>query len=56
MGDHLCGTCQPAQKHGFKTETEAEITMKLKRYTFCATFVLPCLAAMELEGVILEEI
>jgi len=37
-------------------ETEAGITMKLKRGTFSATFFLACLAAMELEGVILEEI
>jgi hypothetical protein len=40
-------------KHGL---TEAGITMKLKRGTFAATFFLACLAAMELEGVVLEEI
>jgi hypothetical protein len=44
------------KKHGFKDETEAGITMKLKRGTFAATFFLACLAAMELEGVVLEEI
>jgi Domain of unknown function (DUF6471) len=44
------------KKHGFKDETEAGITMKLKRGTFSATFFLACLAAMELEGVGLEEI
>ena len=43
------------KKHGFK-ETEGSITMKLKRGTFSATFFLACLAAMELEGVALEEI
>ncbi len=43
------------KKHGLK-ETEAGITMKLKRGTFAATFFLACLAAMELEGVVLEEI
>jgi virulence-associated protein VapD len=43
------------KKHGFK-ETEGSITMKLKRGTFSATFFLACLAAMELEGVVLEEI
>lgn len=43
------------KKHGFK-ETEAGITMKLKRGTFAATFFLACIAAMELEGVALEEI
>ncbi len=31
-------------------------TMKLKRGTFSATFFLACLAALELEGVVLEEI
>jgi Domain of unknown function (DUF6471) len=44
------------KKHGFKDETEAGITMKLKRGTFSATFFLACLAALELEGVVLEEI
>jgi Domain of unknown function (DUF6471) len=43
------------KKHGFK-ETEASITNKLKRGTFSATFLLACLAALELEGVQLEEI
>ena len=43
------------KKHGFK-ETEGSITMKLKRGTFSSTFFLACLAAMELEGVVLEEI
>jgi hypothetical protein len=43
------------KKHGLK-ETEGGITMKLKRRTFAATFFLACLAAMELEGVVLEEI
>jgi hypothetical protein len=43
------------EKHGFK-ETEASITNKLKRGTFAATFMLACLAALELEGVHLEEL
>ena len=43
------------KKHGFK-ETEASITNKLKRGTFSATFMLACIAALELEGVLLEEI
>ena len=43
------------KKHGFK-ETEASITNKLKRGTFAATFMLACVAALELEGVILEDI
>lgn len=42
--------------HGFKSETENSITAKLKRGSFAATFFLACLAAMELEGVALEEI
>jgi hypothetical protein len=49
----------PAQKrlkkHGLK-ETEASITNKLKRGTFPATFFLACLAALELDGVALEEV
>jgi hypothetical protein len=44
------------KKHGFKTETEASITNKLARGTFPATFFLACLAALELDGVALEEI
>lgn len=44
------------KKHGFKSETEASVTNKLKRGTFSATFFLACLAALELEGVALEEI
>lgn len=44
------------KKHGFKDETEASITMKLKRGAFAAGFLLACLAALELEGVRLEDI
>lgn len=43
------------KKHGF-VETEASITNKLKRGTFSATFFLACIAAIELEQVVLEEI
>lgn len=43
------------KKHGLK-ETEASITNKLKRGTFPATFFLACLAALELDGVALEEL
>ena len=43
------------KKHGFK-ETEASITNKLKRGSFPATFFLACLAALDLDGVALEEI
>lgn len=44
------------KKHGFKAETEASITNKLRRGTFSATFFLACIAALELDGVALEEI
>jgi hypothetical protein len=44
------------KKHGFKDETEASITMRLKRGTFPATWFLAVLAALELDGVALEEI
>jgi hypothetical protein len=43
------------RRHGFK-ETEASVTMKLKRGTFAATWFLACLAALELNGVRLEDI
>ncbi len=44
------------KKHGFKEETEASITMRLKRGSFPATWFLAVLAALELDGVALEEI
>lgn len=44
------------KKHGFKDETEGSITMRLKRGTFPATWFLAVLAALELDGVALEEI
>ena len=43
------------KKHGFK-ETEASLTMKLKRGTFGASFFLAALAALELPGVSLEDV
>ena len=43
------------KKHGFK-ETEASLTMKLKRGAFAASFLLACLAALELEGMRLEDL
>jgi hypothetical protein len=42
--------------HGFKDETKASMRNKLARGTFPATFFLACLAALELDGVALEEI
>ncbi len=43
------------KKHGFR-ETEASITNKLKRGTFSATFLLACIAALELEGLSLDDL
>jgi hypothetical protein len=43
-------------KHGMKGETRNSITSKLARGTFAATFFLACLAALEMEGVRLEDI
>ena len=43
------------KKHGLR-ETEAGVTMKLKRGTFTAIFFLACVAALELEQVVLEEL
>ena len=40
------------KKHGLKGETRP----KLKRGTFAATFLLACLAALEMEGLRLEDI
>jgi hypothetical protein len=44
------------KKHGLPDETQDSIKAKLKRGTFAATFLLACLAAIELEGVQLEDI
>jgi hypothetical protein len=44
------------KKHGFKRESEASVTNKLARGSFPATWFLACLAALELDGVALEEI
>jgi len=44
------------KKHGLPDESENSIKSKLKRGTFAATFLLACLAALELEGVRLEDI
>lgn len=41
--------------HGLE-ETEASITSKLARGTFAATFLLGVLAALEMEGVRLEDL
>ncbi len=43
-------------KHGLKGETRNSITAKLARGTFAATFFLASLAALEMEGLRLEDI
>jgi asparagine synthetase B (glutamine-hydrolysing) len=43
------------KEHGF-SETKASISNKLARATVPASFFLACLAALELEGVSLEDI
>ena len=52
---HMPSWRSGSKKHGFK-ETEASVTNKLKRGTFAATWFLAVLAALELDGVALEEI
>lgn len=42
-------------RHGMQ-ETETSITGKLSRGTFAVAFFLACLAALELEGVRLEDL
>ena len=44
------------KKHGFKSETEASITAKLKRGTFSATFLLAVLAAIGVTGLSLDDL
>ena len=44
------------KRHGFNDETEAALTMKLKRGKFNATFFLAALVAIGLETVKLEDI
>ena len=44
------------KEHGLPAETEASIKAKLRRGTFAATFLLATLAALEMEGVRLEDL
>ena len=41
---------------GFQDKTEVWTTIKLKRRTFAAIFFLACIAVLEWEQVVLEEI
>lgn len=42
-------------KHGME-ETETSITGKLARGTFAATFLLACIAVLELDGIYLADL
>jgi 2-hydroxychromene-2-carboxylate isomerase len=44
------------KEHGLSSETEASIKAKLRRGTFTATFLLATLAALEMEGMRLEDL
>lgn len=44
------------KEHGLSKETKDSIAAKLKRGTFAATFLLATLAALEMEGLRLEDI
>lgn len=50
------GMAMRLKKHELNAVTEASITNQQKRGTFAATFFLACLAALELDGVALDEI
>ncbi|MGA7711123.1 MAG: DUF6471 domain-containing protein [Rhizomicrobium sp.] len=50
------GLAERLAKHGLKGETVDSIKAKLMRGTFPATFLLACLAALELEGIHLEDV
>ncbi len=43
------------KEHGLN-ETRDSIAAKLKRGTFAATFLLGCIAALEMEGIRLEDL
>jgi len=44
------------KEHGLPKETKDSIAAKLKRGTFAATFLLATLAALEMEGLKLEDV
>ncbi len=44
------------KEHGLPDESETTIKAKLERGTFAATFLVATLAALEMEGVRLEEL
>ena len=50
------GLAEKLKEHGISGETEASIKSKLARGTFAATFLIGVIAALELEGVRLENL
>ena len=50
------GLAERLKEHGLSGETEASIKAKLRRGTFTATFLLATLAALEMEGMRLEDL
>ena len=42
--------------HGFEDETEGSVTAKLARGTFSVTFLLGCLAVLQIAALTLEEL
>ncbi len=50
------GLAERLAKHGLKAETADSIKAKLMRGTFAATFLLATLAALEADGVRLEDV
>lgn len=42
--------------HGFEDETEGSVTAKLARGTFSVTFLLGCLAVLEIATLAIEEL
>jgi hypothetical protein len=55
-GVTYAGLAERLSKHGLKGETADSIKAKLARGSFAATFLLATLAALELEGVRLEDV
>jgi Domain of unknown function (DUF6471) len=53
-GGRKCGKCPVLWRK--RKETKASIANKLARSTLTAAFFLACLAALELEGVALDQI
>jgi len=55
-GITYAGLAEKLKEHGLTGETEASIKSKLARGTFAATFLIGVIAALELEGIQLEQL